>query len=969
LKTYLTILVILIAGWFNSGLSQSLSFKTYTIQDGLVGNSVQRIFQDSKGFIWIGTWEGLSKYDGHRFTNYSKSNGLVDNLINDICENQDGQLFVSLNNGSTQMLINERVYHQQIIQGLTVNRFLKAGNAGLLMLTDEKGIQKCNIPELQPTSYVIQTPHSLFVPVQDSLLLVTTVEGRSLVLYSNSLKVLKKQASPAIIFQLLKDSHNRIWAASSMGLKQVFIDPKNYQIHIEKPPARFQRSFLIKEEIRCMLEDDKGDLWIGTRTGLVLVEKNGPIQKFTKAEGLPGDHIYCLMQDREKNIWIGTAQGVARIANQERSRYWTTRNGLLNDYVIAIAKIDSTYILGTGGGIQKLERQLNQFINIQAKNKLFYGLIKTNSGVLANTIKGHIASIDLKNNRIHNEFKYTLPENIGFLSNAVSNDGKIFIGCYGGLLSLSKKNQNFNTILPYDFTTLFITDNTLWAGTYRNGLYKIPIDGNENIKLSNLNRFSAVPDSMIRSMYIDSKGVLWVGTRYNGVYKIIQQKDQSYQIEQFDQKRGLLSDGIRVITEDKHHNIWLGSWIGVDKLIKEKNGWRIFNFSRFSNLFGVINTIVPDDDESIWVGMNNGLANIPDLGYDKFVPLPVYITRIQARFKNDSSFIPAENASIALPFSKNAISFDFSSPGFINEKEMKYSYRLIRSDDTAWSIPASQQSVNYASLQPGYYRFEVRNLGWNGEWGKTTSYFFTILPPVWTTWWFICSVAAVIILLLYILYRYRIRQLQRIQQVRNRIATDLHDDIGSTLTNISILAELSKRNRQEPEKAEAYLDRISEEIDASGQALDDIIWSVNSKNDTMHETAARMRRYAAELFDARNIRYELKMDPLMADKKIMMEQRRDLFLMFKETLNNIQKHAKASVVSISLFIEKENIILIINDNGNGFDATKQTHGNGIKNLEERVSRWKGGLIVESGNGNGTTINVRLPLSGITQNRE
>ena len=182
----------------------------------------------------------------------------------------------------------------------------------------------------------------------------------------------------------------------------------------------------------------------------------------------------------------------------------------------------------------------------------------------------------------------------------------------------------------------------------------------------------------------------------------------------------------------------------------------------------------------------------------------------------------------------------------------------------------------------------------------------------------------------------------KLQQVRNRIATDLHDDIGSTLTNISILTELSKRNRKEPEKAEAYLDRISEEIDASGQALDDIIWSVNTKNDTLHETAARMRRYAAELFDARNIRYELKMDPLIAEKKIMMEQRRDLFLIFKESLNNIQKHAAASAVSISLFIEKENIKLIINDDGKGFDTTKPTHRNGIKNIEERVKpmeRW------------------------------
>jgi signal transduction histidine kinase len=216
-------------------------------------------------------------------------------------------------------------------------------------------------------------------------------------------------------------------------------------------------------------------------------------------------------------------------------------------------------------------------------------------------------------------------------------------------------------------------------------------------------------------------------------------------------------------------------------------------------------------------------------------------------------------------------------------------------------------------------------------------------------------------------YRYRIRQLKRIQQVRNRIATDLHDDIGSTLTNISILTELSKRNRNDPEKSEAYLDRIREEIDASGHALDDIIWSVNSKNDTLQETAARMRRYAAELFDARNIRYELKMDPLIAEKKIMMEQRRDLFLIFKELLNNIHKHAAASAVSISIFIENDNLRLLIGDDGKGFDTTKLTHRNGISNIKNRVSRWKGAITVQSGNGNGTMVDVRLPFYVITQN--
>jgi signal transduction histidine kinase len=220
--------------------------------------------------------------------------------------------------------------------------------------------------------------------------------------------------------------------------------------------------------------------------------------------------------------------------------------------------------------------------------------------------------------------------------------------------------------------------------------------------------------------------------------------------------------------------------------------------------------------------------------------------------------------------------------------------------------------------------------------------------------------------LFYLLYRYRIRQLQRVQQVRNRIAKDLHDDIGSTLTNISILTELSRKSRGEPDKAGTYMDRIREEIDASGQALDDIIWSVNSRNDTLQETAARMRRYAAELFDTRNISYELIMDPQVADKKIPMEQRRDLFLIFKEALNNIHKHAAASIVSISLHMEKDTICLVTSDNGKGFDAVQPTHRNGVANMKERVKRWKGNLQINSGNGKGTVISVRLPLSRVTQ---
>jgi signal transduction histidine kinase len=217
-------------------------------------------------------------------------------------------------------------------------------------------------------------------------------------------------------------------------------------------------------------------------------------------------------------------------------------------------------------------------------------------------------------------------------------------------------------------------------------------------------------------------------------------------------------------------------------------------------------------------------------------------------------------------------------------------------------------------------------------------------------------------LLIFGLYKYRVAQLIRLQRVRNRIATDLHDEIGSNLTNISILSILSRKNILQPQKAGDFLQRISEEVSSSSQALDDIIWSVNAGHDTLAETVARMRRYAAELFDSANISYELDLDPAFEERKLDMEQRRDLYLLYKEAVNNISKHASAKKVSILVAIEHNQIILSVKDDGRGFDQRKQTHRHGLKSMHERVRKWKGRMEVESTAAKGTSIEIRLTVT-------
>jgi two-component sensor histidine kinase len=347
---------------------------------------------------------------------------------------------------------------------------------------------------------------------------------------------------------------------------------------------------------------------------------------------------------------------------------------------------------------------------------------------------------------------------------------------------------------------------------------------------------------------------------------------------------------------------------------------------------------------------------------EKTPPSPAYITSVAL---GDTTFNLSKhhaNTKVYLKYNQNRAGFDFSSPSFINEKQILYSYRLLGTQDTTWKKPGNVHNVSYASLQPGNYRFEVKTIGWNGEWGGPANFEFIIRPPYWQTWWFYSLVGLIVLILFYAFYRYRIRQYMRLQKVRNRIASDLHDDIGSTLTNINMLSEISRKNLKEPREAEKFLHRITEEVTATSQALNDIIWSVNTRNDSMEETMARMRRYAAELFDNSSTNCHLNLDENLGGRKLNMEERRDVYLIYKESVNNIAKHASAKNVWIDAQWRNGKLQLKIKDDGKGFDDSVVTNRNGLKNIRSRTEKWKGTAFIKTAPGSGTLIEIIIPLA-------
>ena len=538
--------------------------------------------------------------------------------------------------------------------------------------------------------------------------------------------------------------------------------------------------------------------------------------------------------------------------------------------------------------------------------------------------------------------------------------GNIFLGAGSGLYYKPLHDSLKDVHLPYRITSLALDQQGyLWAGTWNSGLYRVKVKNKGNqVEFEKQDLSGLITDKHIRGIFVDKKGYIWIGTRYDGIFRLRPTQDSQWEKINWSRVDGLSSNWINTFAEDSSGNIWVGTHGGLNKMIPEKNGYRIFNFNKLNNVFGDVHCIYIGKNNTIWCGGYPGLVRLRDEQVDTLHPLPLFLTNVKA----GKIQLPNQTDVIKLKHDNNSIYFEFSTPGYINERNVLYSYRLLGGADSSWSTASNINNVSFASIEPGQYTFQARTYGWNGQPGEIKSFSFTISPPYWKTWWFYLILGVVVAILLYSIYKYRIRQLIKWQKARDRIASDLHDDIGSSLTNISILSELSSKHLHQPDQASRFLKRISEEVNSSSQAMDDIIWSVNSQNDSLEETLSRMRRLTAELFDGSEIEYHLQLDETVQGIKLNMEQRRDTFLLYKEILNNIYKHANASKAWITVKLNGQNLHLNIRDDGKGFNVNMITHRNGLKNIYSRAGKWNGQVDIESYEGAGTEITISLPLT-------
>lgn len=317
---------------------------------------------------------------------------------------------------------------------------------------------------------------------------------------------------------------------------------------------------------------------------------------------------------------------------------------------------------------------------------------------------------------------------------------------------------------------------------------------------------------------------------------------------------------------------------------------------------------------------------------------------------------------IQLSSSQNSFSIYFAALSYLQREKLTYYYKM-NGIDNEWIRADRQNIVSYSLLPPGNYTFSVycEDIDGNRSPDITTLRIY-IKPPFWRTYWFISTVFFIIALCIYVVHRLRVNKLLAVEKVRNRVARDLHDDMGSTLSTINILSSMAKsRMLVDPIKTTEYLGKISDNSQRMMDAMDDIVWSIKPSNDSLQKITARMREFATNVLEAKEIELDFRIDEAVFDVKLEMETRRDFFLVFKEAVNNAAKYSKASMVTIQLGLHSNRIVLVVEDDGVGFDPALADDGNGLGNMQKRADAMHGRLQIISKPGSGTRVTLNIPV--------
>ncbi|HEX8461464.1 MAG TPA: triple tyrosine motif-containing protein, partial [Segetibacter sp.] len=685
-----------------------------------------------------------------------------------------------------------------------------------------------------------------------------------------------------------------------------------------------------------LLQDEEKNVFVATNRGLNIYSPYS--RMFNNYENvfrnLPdfGHPVYAIHELEDRNLLIGTKYAGAYYFNTQtlnlKSIPLAKKEEKLTVYHFTPFR-DNTFLAGTSSGIHFFGvneagtvKKANPFKELHLLDTLFVtdilisndsiGYIATfTAGLFKWNFKRHVLKQYLKNG---NKLSETPVDN-RLLDLSFTRKNNIIICTKNGFSIYSPSSEKFINFLPG-----------------KNYPYQLPV---KNIK----------------SAYDDGR-YIWLSTYGAGVQRLDKQKKT---LKAYTSQNGLPNDAVYSVLPDDFGRLWISTNNGLASLDPLSESVQSYTTQDGlpDNEFNAY-AACKSNSGLIFYSTLNGIVSInPSLTTANPYNAKIVTTLFAAsNGQKDTTFNTNKTTSFTLPAGFNAAIFKFAALSFAAPEKNNYKVKL-EGVDKEWILLKNENEIRYPKLAPGKYTFVVEATNNNGKWSNNRLSVDIIVLPFWyQTWWFKMILIVAAITMLYTLYRYRIAQILKLEKFRRKISNDLHDDIGATLSSINIYAEMAKTEADN----EGYLDTIQAHTINTINSLDDLVWSINPKNDSIDALIERMRSFAIPFLDARKIKWDFMVENETSTIPIPAEQRTGLYLAFKEMINNVVKHSYGTTCAIEILQKGKSFRIKVKDNGKGFNPNKiNKQRNGLKNLKERALENNGYIEMISTPGNGATF--------------
>lgn len=967
-------------------------------------NLLTSIVQDSMGFIWVGSMNGLYRYDGFKTVAYlhkkDDSTSLSHNFVRSL-DMYRNQLWIStfgaginvmdiekdrLTAIPASVLGNDGKIILKAIRSDTDDCFWAASPGNIFKISNSgKPIRQYDLP-------LIVRPDNRITDIADTPDELYICTGEDLIIMEKKTGAFKRpgKTSPTAWAPLFKATKTIVNYGTNL-----LVGGDNGILLLEpgKPLTAQSRFLPLNKEksIRVLMTDRQGRIWIATEKQLIRYDD--PTASGVVVSEAP-EAITDMTEDRQGNIWITTQKkGVYKLIRVQMPFQLVpglaelTKGAAVNSL---FEESDSSWLIGTDRGLFRYNRRAGQTevldVGYPSIEEPIYGLFidsrqrtwlsSNKNGMRMRESGGRFQNVPSFNSQVSAAapgfmfFFYEDDHGIwgGFYTN-YSRSAGLYLYDEQKKLFVHKEPQRKDTAftLPYALSQAIIDrkNKKWWMGSWNGGIFRINtskelllIEDNIGVYSVPRKRFSL---EIISSIIQHSNGLIYCGTVGGGINAYDPAKDTTINYTITD---GLASNLVYRMEEDRSGVLWISTDNGITAF--DPRTTLFTNFHKTSGLSQTSFSFIASmklKDGTIAFGTNNGYVVYfdPGKGLEKQNTLPTRITDIRlgnnslkdgngirgAVYLQDSIMIEHREASV--------ITIDLTNMDLTDPGSYAFEYKL-EGFDKNWTRITDRNAITYTNLDPGTYTLVIRSADHLGRWSvNNRTLYLRILPPFWRTPWFFLLLMGITAAAIYALFQYRLKQKLRMYQLRNKLHRDLHDDVGATLSSIKAYSEILRQDPDNPLIADLIKDNSEEMIDR----LEVISWAMKPEQDRFISLNQRMEKVAAPLCRARGIEFECSSIGMRDDEEIPAEFRQNIFLIFKEALNNAVKYSGADRIWLRHIREGGKYIMELQDNGSGIDAERQSSGNGLKNMQNRADELQAGFEIRSGVG-GTTVRLALP---------